>query len=221
MIAIDGPAASGKSTLAEHLVKELGYLYLDTGVMYRAVTLAALEAGINPIDEQAVSKLAGEVKIDIQPPSVDDGRFADVLLDGRDITWDVRSKAVEENVSQVSAYKIVRDEMTRLQRQIADRGKIIMAGRDIGTVVLPNAKYKIYLDASVEERAARRYRELCARGENRTYEEVLEALKGRDVFDSTREIAPLRQADDAFVLNSDGMSIQEVVDRALEIIGSD
>ncbi|HMN13606.1 MAG TPA: (d)CMP kinase, partial [Bellilinea sp.] len=160
MIAIDGPAASGKSTLAEHLVKELGYLYLDTGVMYRAVTVAALNAGVDPNNEDAVSDLAEKVKIDIRPATIQDGRAADVLLDGEDITWSVRSQDVEANVSQVSAYKRVREVLTETQRKIAARGKIIMAGRDIGTVVLPDAKHKIYLDASVEERAKRRHNEL-------------------------------------------------------------
>ena len=221
MIAIDGPAASGKSTLAEHLVKELGYLYLDTGVMYRAVTVAALNAGVYPNNEDAVSDLAEKVKIDIRPATIQDGRAADVLLDGEDITWSVRSKDVEANVSQVSAYKRVREVLTETQRKIAARGKIIMAGRDIGTVVLPDAKHKIYLDASVEERAKRRHNELVCRGEKRTYEEILDALKKRDIFDSSREIAPLRAADDAVILNSDGMDIDHVVQRALEIIDQD
>lgn len=221
MIAIDGPAASGKSTLAEHLVKELGYLYLDTGVMYRAVTVAALNAGVDPNNEDAVSDLAEKVKIDIRPATIQDGRAADVLLDGEDITWSVRSKDVEANVSQVSAYKRVREVLTETQRKIAARGKIIMAGRDIGTVVLPDAKHKIYLDASVEERAKRRHNELVCRGEKRTYEEILDALKKRDIFDSSREIAPLRAADDAVILNSDGMDIDHVVQRALEIIDQD
>ena len=221
MIAIDGPAASGKSTLAEHLVKELGYLYLDTGVMYRAVTVAALNAGVDPNNEDAVSDLAEKVKIDIRPATIQDGRAADVLLDGEDITWSVRSQDVEANVSQVSAYKRVREVLTETQRKIAARGKIIMAGRDIGTVVLPDAKHKIYLDASVEERAKRRHNELVCRGEKRTYEEILDALKKRDIFDSSREIAPLRAADDAVILNSDGMDIDHVVQRALEIIDQD
>lgn len=221
MIAIDGPAASGKSTLAEHLVRKLGYLYLDTGVMYRAVTYAVLKAGIDPNDEKKVSKLAQKIKIDIRPATVDDGRAADVLLDGEDITWMVRSKEVEANVSQVSVYKLVRDALTKVQRGIAARGRIIMAGRDIGTVVLPDAKHKIYLDASVEERAQRRYKELVNRGEKRTYEEILEGLKQRDIIDSSRKIAPLRVADDAVIINSDGMDIDQVVAKALEIIDRD
>ncbi|MGD0707223.1 MAG: (d)CMP kinase, partial [Anaerolineaceae bacterium] len=148
IIAIDGPAASGKSTLAQKLADKLGYLYLDTGVMYRAVTLAALEKGCNLADEAAVTALAESVAIDVRPASVNDGRIYDVWLDNEDVTWKIRRADVEANVSPVSAYKGVRQAMTQQQRQIGKRGKMVMAGSDIGTVVFPDAELKIYLDAS-------------------------------------------------------------------------
>ncbi|NLG97907.1 MAG: (d)CMP kinase [Chloroflexi bacterium] len=211
IIAIDGPAASGKSTVAEKLAAELGYLYFDTGVMYRAVTLAALRKLGSVEDEQAVSQLAQEVRIDVNPPSRSDGRLYDVLLDGEDVTWSIRQPDVDRNVSQVSAYPQVRIAMTEQQRRVGQRGNVVMVGRDIGTVVFPEAELKIYLDASVEERARRRYEELRKRGQDVTYEDILKDMKRRDSMDSSREIAPLRAAEDAVILNTDGLSICEVV----------
>lgn len=218
IIAIDGPAASGKSTVGERLAGELGYLYLDTGVMYRAVTLAALERLGRTDDEEAVSQVAREIQIDFRPASVADGRPGDILLDGRDVTWEVRSAEVESHVSPVSAYKGVREAMTAQQRRIGLRGKIIMVGRDIGTVVLPNADLKIYLDASVEERARRRHLELQSRGKDLSYEEVLEMMIARDQYDSTRALAPLRPAEDAILVDSEGMSAREVAQKVCEMI---
>lgn len=218
IIAIDGPAASGKSTLAQALAAELGFLYFDTGVMYRATTLAALRAGISAADEARVTELAERIRIDVQPPSLDDGRQYDVLLDGEDVTWQIRAGEVDSNVSQISAYPGVRRAMTEQQRQIGKRGRVVMVGRDIGTVVLPEADIKIYLDASVEARARRRYEELIARGEQADLEQVLHATAARDEIDSTREHAPLKAADDAVILDSTELSIPQVVDRALQIV---
>src|SRR5512138_564752 len=169
IIAIDGPAASGKSTIAEKLAADLGYLYFDTGVMYRAVTLAALQALHSVQDEQLVTEIADQVQIDVLPPRFNDGRLYDVLLDGADVTWAIRQPEVDQNVSQVSAYPGVRKAMTEQQRRIGQRGKVVMVGRDIGTVVLPEAELKIYLDASVEERARRRFEESVRRGQIATY----------------------------------------------------
>ena len=152
-IAIDGPAASGKSSIGQELALNLGYLFLDTGLMYRAVTWAALNQNIKITDEKMVNKLARQIKITIQSPSVKDDRQYDVLLNKKDITWLIRSQNVNDNVSQVSAYAGVREEMTARQRNIGKQGNIVMVGRDIGTVVLPDADLKIYLEASVEERA--------------------------------------------------------------------
>jgi cytidylate kinase len=219
-IAIDGPAASGKSTLAERLAKALGFLYFDTGVMYRAVTLAALRSAIEIEDEALVSDLARGLTLDVQSPSKDDGRQYDVLMDGQDVTWDIRTPEVDANVSLVSSYSGVRKAMTLRQREIGMRGKIVMVGRDIGTVVLPEADIKLYLDASVEARAGRRFEESQQRGDVVILEKVLAGMKERDRFDSTRSLAPLRPADDAFVLDSTDLDIDQVEQAALEIIRS-
>jgi cytidylate kinase len=209
-ITLDGPAASGKSTLGERLAKSLNFMYLDTGVMYRAVTLAAIKKNIDISDEMMVTKVAEEIDLDIHPATIEDGRSNDIILDGYDVTWEIRLPDVESNVSQVSAYKGVRIAMTEKQREIGSRGKIVMVGRDIGTVVLPEAEIKLYLDASVEERAKRRYLELVKRGKEVSFESVLDDLKRRDNIDSSREIAPLRPAEDAIMIDSDNMNAEEV-----------
>jgi len=219
-IAIDGPAGSGKSTLGSLLANELGYLYLDTGVMYRAVTLAALKAGLDIADEKFVGELAQDACIDIRTTTVDDGRDVDVLLNGEDVTWEIRKDAVNDYVSPVSTYRAVRDAMTEQQRRIAQQNKIVMVGRDIGTVVIPDADLKIYLDASVEVRAHRRYQEMIERGEEPDFNLVLGSLQNRDDIDSNREIAPLKPADDAVVIDSDCMNIQEVLEKAKELVFS-
>ncbi|MBN1666433.1 MAG: (d)CMP kinase [Anaerolineales bacterium] len=218
IIAIDGPAASGKSTLAQLLAVELGYLFFDTGVMYRAVTWAALAAGVALDDEAAVTRLANDIQIDVRPPSKEDGRVYDVLVDGQDITWHIRSPEVDANVSQVSAYPGVRASLSQQQRRIGLRGQVVMVGRDIGTVVLPEADLKIYLDASVEERARRRYMENQVRGGELDQDEILTAMRRRDEIDSTRQVAPLRAADDAIRIDSDQLSIQQVLDHMLALV---
>lgn len=218
VIAIDGPAASGKSTLAEKLAKRLGFFYFDTGVMYRAVTLAVMEHGMHVDDEGAVTELANQITIDVQPPSKKDGRVMDVLVDGKDITWEIRTPIVDLNVSRVSAYAGVRTAMTNQQRRIGMRGDVVMVGRDIGTVVFPDAVYKIYLDASPEERASRRFKEKIARGENASYDEILSSIKRRDQIDSTRAIAPLKAAQDAIIIDTDGKTIEEVLEETLSYL---
>lgn len=221
IIAIDGPAASGKSTVAERLAADLGYLYFDTGVMYRAVTLAALRELQSVQDELAVSELAQRVQIDVLPPGVADGRLYNVLLDNEDVTWAIRQPEVDRNVSQVSAYPIVRQAMTEQQRRIGNRGSVVMVGRDIGTVVFPDAELKIYLDASVEERARRRFDEVQKRGQPADYEEILEAMRRRDHMDSNRALAPLKPAGDAIILNTDGLDICDVLIKVKSLIRSD
>lgn len=218
IIAIDGPAASGKSTVGIKLASDLGYICLDTGVMYRAVTFIALQRGISIIDESAITELSQIIQIDVRPASVNDGRAHDVLADGQDVTWEIRLPEVNSNVSPVSAYAGVRTAMTNQQRRIAEQGHIIMLGRDIGTVVLPDADLKIYLDATVEERARRRYLEELGQGKNSSYEVVLKSLEERDRIDSTRAIAPLKVADDAIVINTDEIDADCVVQKIKEII---
>ena len=218
LIAIDGPAASGKSTLAEKIAREFGYFYFDTGVMYRAATLAALQQRLSLDDEEKVSELAARIQIDVQSPSIEDGRLMDVLVDGDDVTWQIRTPEVDRNVSKVSAYTGVRKAMTDQQRRIGERGNMVMVGRDIGTVVFPDAASKIYLEASPEERAKRRYSENMKRGGSIPYEEILNSIKKRDAFDSSRELAPLKPAEDAIVIDSDGKTIDMVFAEALKIL---
>ena len=210
IIAIDGPAASGKSTLAEKLADDVGYLYFDTGVMYRAVTLAALRVLGKVDEEKEVSELANKIKIDVQPPSKEDGRKYDVLLDGEDITWQIRETNIDSNVSLVSTYRGVRDAMTQQQRRIGKRGSVVMVGRDIGTIVFPEAELKIYLDASDEVRAKRRHLEVQSRGIGESYNDILSSIQKRDTIDSSREIAPLKPANDAIIIQTDGLSELDV-----------
>jgi cytidylate kinase len=217
IIAIDGPAASGKSTIGKRLADALGYLFFDTGVMYRAVTWLALQRKLDVSDETTITKLAEDVPIDVQPPSQDDGRACDVIVEGQDITWEIRLPEVDANVSVVSAHAGVRRALSAQQRRIGQRGRIVMVGRDIGTVVLPDADLKIYLDASAEERARRRYDEIIARGESADCDEILSKVIERDRIDSTRDVAPLKTADDAIVLDSDNLNADQVFERALAL----
>jgi len=217
IIAIDGPAASGKSTLGLRLANALGYLFFDTGIMYRAVTWLALQRGIDVRDEAAVAALAEKTQIEVAPASRPDGRAGDVLVEGTDITWETRLPEVEANVSIVSAYRGVRSALSQQQRRIGQRGHIVMVGRDIGTVVLPEADLKIYLDASAEQRAKRRYDEIIARGAQADYNEILSKVIERDRIDSTRDVAPLKAAEDAIVLDSDKLDADEVFERVLAL----
>jgi cytidylate kinase len=219
IIAIDGPAASGKSTIGLRLANTLDYLFFDTGVMYRAVTWLALERGIDIDDEAAVTRLAEEAQIDVAPASQSDGRTCDVSVNGQDITWEIRSPRVDgQNVSIVAAYRGVRTALTGQQRRIGQRGRVVMVGRDIGTVVLPDADLKIYLDASAEERARRRYDEIIARGEQADYAEILKKVRERDRIDSTRDVAPLKVAEDAIVVNSDKLNAEQVFEQVLALV---
>jgi len=211
IVAIDGPAASGKTTVANQLARMWGYLFFDTGVMYRAVTWLAIQNDISTKDEAAITELANTIQIDVAPPSLDDGREYDVIADGDDVTWHIRKKKVDSNVSRVSAFPGVRNALTCQQRRIGLQGRVIMVGRDIGTIVLPEADLKIFLDASVEERAKRRFRQRVERGEAVDLQKILKKLIKRDKIDSTREIAPLRAAKDAVLIYTDNLTIPEVV----------
>jgi cytidylate kinase len=225
VIAIDGPAGAGKSTVARAVAEAVGALLFDTGTLYRAVTLAVLRAGVPPTDERALTEIASSVHIDVVPPTKSDGRLYDVLLDGEDVTWEIRGKDVEARVSAVSAHPGVRQALMPVQRRIAHLGRVVMVGRDIGTVVVPEAGLKIYLDASLEERALRRCRELMGRGLPADYDSVLEAVRARDKIDSERATSPLRPASDAVLVHTDGLSVPDVVSRivalAHDVYGAD
>jgi cytidylate kinase len=232
MIAMDGPAASGKSTIGILLAERLGYLFFDTGIMYRAVTWAALERGLAPGDEAQVGALAESLPLEIAPPgpSEQDGRLNTVRIGGVDVTWALRTGEVERAVSAVSAHRRVREAMVERQREIGrrygagrgDRPGIVMVGRDIGTVVLPDAPLKIYLDASAEERARRRHRELAERaGPGQPvppFQQVLDEILTRDARDSGRAVSPLRPADDAVRVDTTGLTPSEVVERILGLL---
>jgi cytidylate kinase len=188
--------------------------------MYRAVTWIALQRGMDIADEEAITALAESVEINITLPTVDDGRQYTVYANGQDVTWQIRRPEVDANVSPVSAYPGVRKALTDQQRRIGRRGRIVMVGRDIGTVVLPEADLKIYLNATVEERARRRYREILERGQEAAYEEVLASMRRRDKIDSEREAAPLRPADDAIIIDTTELSIAEVLAKVEALVQS-
>ena len=217
IIALDGPAASGKTTVGRRLAETLGYLFFDTGIMYRAVTWIALDHDLDVHNEALITQMAQSAQIDIRPPTANDGRACDVVIGNKDVTWDIRSGDVESKVSAISAYPGVRKALSEQQRRIGMRGKVVMVGRDIGTVVLPEADLKIYLDASAEERARRRYDEIVERGEQADYDDLLKKMIERDRIDSTRAVAPLRPAEDAVIVNTDTLSEDQVYTRVLEM----
>lgn len=206
-IAIDGPSGSGKSSVADRLADALHMAHLDTGAMYRAITLDLLEQGIDVNDEQAVNERLNQLNL-----KMEDDR---VFLDNRDVTARVRADDVTQNVSVVSGYRAVREKMVAMQQAIAASADVILDGRDIGTVVLPNADLKIFLTATPEERARRRLQDKKSTS-SMAYEEVLADIRRRDQYDSTRAISPLRQAEDAVRIDSSDMTIEEVVERIIE-----
>ncbi len=214
-IAIDGPASAGKSTIAKKVAEKLGYIYLDTGAMYRTLTYAALSTGGDLQDEEALHKLLQGIRITF---STAENEMQRVFLNDEDVTESIRSDEVTQNVSLVSSFAKVREEMVARQKSIAQSGGVVMDGRDIGTVVLPDAEVKIFMTATAEERALRRYKENVAKGMTTSLEELTEDMKRRDHLDSTRTISPLKKADDAIVLDSTHLEIDEVVKRILDII---
>lgn len=217
-IAIDGPAASGKSTIGYYLSCYLSYLYLDTGALYRAVTWAALDRHIPIEDEAAVTQLARDLEIDVTPPTIDDGRQYTVRVEGQDITWEIRSPAVDAAVSPVSAYPGVRAALTARMRDIAKLGHVVMVGRDIGTVVIPDADLKLYVVASSEARAHRRQLELQNKGKVASYQEVLANIHMRDEVDSSREAAPLRAAPDALIFDNTDLTIEQMLEAVKKLV---
>ena len=217
VIAIDGPAGAGKSTIAKMVAEKLGYAYIDTGAMYRAVTYKFLQMH-SSFDEEIVGKIADEINIVFLPR---DGVNM-VFVDGMDVTEEIRSSEVTNNVSRVSAVSAVRVAMVNLQRKMGEDGGVVMDGRDIGTVVLPKADLKIFLVASVDERAERRYKENLSKGIPTDLERLKIEISERDRKDSTRAISPLKQAEDAILLDSTGKTINEIVqfieDKARELM---
>lgn len=210
-IAIDGPGGAGKSAIGSLLAQRLGYRFLDTGVMYRAVTWRALQLDMGLENEEALARLAESTKVTVGPPSVADGRLYSVFVEGQDVTWEIRRPEVDANVSAASKIPGVRRALVAQQRAWAQGGRIVMAGRDIGTVVLPQADLKIFLGASPEERARRRHQEMLDRGEPADYQEILSEMRRRDRIDSQRADSPLRPAEDAIIIDTDDLGIPEVL----------
>ena len=216
-IAMDGPAASGKSTVGRLLAEKLNFTMLDTGFMYRAVTLAALNAGLDLADETAVTTLSTQLKLDVKSATgYTDGRHYTALINGEDVTWALRTPEIDANVSLVSSYPGVRQEMVKRQRELGEQGNIVMVGRDIGTVVMPDAPLKLYITASPEERARRRWRDRQTQGHPDSFETILADVKRRDDTDSNRQYSPLKSADDAVIIDTTGLTPEEIVDDIIE-----
>ncbi|AGC68499.1 cytidylate kinase Cmk [Thermoclostridium stercorarium subsp. stercorarium DSM 8532] len=216
-IAIDGPSGAGKSTMAKIVAKKLGIMYLDTGAMYRAVALKAIKSGIDTKDGDALAEMVKDIDLRI----VYENGAQKVLLDGEDVTEEIRTPAVTVGSSNVAVNPAVREKMVELQQKIAKENSVVMDGRDIGTHVLPNADVKIFLTASIEERAKRRYEELREKGMlKQTFEELKKEMEYRDINDSTRSHSPLKKADDAILLDTTGFSLEEAAKVVLNIIKS-
>ena len=215
IVAIDGPAGSGKSTIAKEIARQLGFNKLDTGAMYRAVTFAALDRGIDLDDEAAIDALAEQIEIRFTNGTGEDTRLT---IDGQDASTAIRTPQVDANVSKVSAYPGVRAAMLIHQRRAAEDRDIVAEGRDIGTVVLPHADVKIFLTADAEVRAKRRYDELQQKGDKTPYAQILAETKQRDKQDSERAAAPLRQAADAVVLDTSGYTLEQSVEAILSLV---
>lgn len=211
VIAIDGPAGAGKSTVAKLVARRLGYTYLDTGAMYRAATLQCLRQGVDLDNETEISRVVNRIILRF-------GVDSRIFMNDEDVSAAIRTIPVTANVSKVSSYKPVRDKMTEWQRTFCLQGKVVMEGRDIGTVVVPDAKYKFYLDASIENRAQRRLNEMG--GEIIDYDKMIENIKRRDALDSTRKLAPLKKADDSVYLDTSALTVDQVVQRIIDAMSA-
>lgn len=212
-IAIDGPAGAGKSTIAKAVSKKLNYIYIDTGAMYRAIGLYYLNNKIDINKEESVNELIDNIKVEI---TYEDS-LQRIILNGEDITDLIRTEEVSHAASVVSTYKNVREKLVSLQRELAESNSVVMDGRDIGTVVLPNASVKIFLTASTEERAKRRYKELIEKGQDVDLEGIKKDIEERDYRDMNRENSPLKQASDAILVDTSNMTIEEVIDEILKL----
>jgi CMP/dCMP kinase len=215
-IAIDGPAGAGKSTVAKAVAKRLGILYVDTGAMYRAVAWLAVQFGVDASDERGLMRLLDEHPLSFARHPTE-GQLV-VQFDGEDITSELRTSQVSAIVSQLSVHPLVRQRLTSFQRELAQNRGIVMDGRDIGTVVLPNADVKVFLTASLDERARRRLEEIAEQGGAVTESSIRESMAERDARDSSRRVAPLKTAADAHVLDSTGLTIEQVVDKVLQLV---
>lgn len=211
VVAIDGPAGAGKGTITKQVAQKLNLVNVDTGATFRCVALNMLKENVGLDEEEKIEKILEKIEIEMQPNG-------EIFLNGENVTHKIRENDVNNFVSPVSAIKIVRAKLLEIQRKIAEGKNVIMEGRDIGTAVFPNADVKIYLDATPEERAKRRVLQNKEKGIETSYEEVLENIKDRDYRDSNREIAPLRKAEDAIYIDSSDMTIEEVVDKVIDII---
>lgn len=220
-VAIDGPAGSGKSTVSRLVADRLGYVYIDTGAMYRALTLKVMRKDVDLLDEEEIIKLSSELNFELVPDEKDGKKFIRVVMDGEDITKQIRNMEVTTNVKHVCKIPAVRENCVALQRRMADdMNGTVMEGRDIGTVVLPNAKYKFYVDASFNERVERRLAEMRAKGHPITRAEIAEDLKQRDHTDKTRKVGPLKKAEDAVFIDTTDLSIEEVVTKIVQYVNT-
>ncbi|MFB5281996.1 (d)CMP kinase [Peribacillus sp. Hz7] len=213
-IAIDGPAAAGKSTIAKIVAEACHYIYVDTGAMYRALTYKALQQAVSIMNEEDLFTLLMETEIELQPS--EQGQL--VFVDGQNVTSDIRTHDVTNSVSEVAKHRLIREEMVRRQQLFAESGGVVMDGRDIGTHVLPNAEVKIFMIASVEERAERRHQENIKKGFQSDIEQLKKEIAMRDKLDSEREVSPLRKAEDAIEIDTTSLSIQQVVDRIMSLV---
>ena len=214
VVAVDGPAGSGKGTVTKLVAEKLNLVSVDTGAMYRCVALDCLNNGVNYTDLAGIEKILEKIKIELKK----ENNIQKVYLNGEDVSSEIRLTKVDEVVAKFAAIKIVRDKVTPIQREMGKTQKIIMEGRDIGTVVFPNADVKIFLDCSLEERAKRRYKQNLEQGIESSYEEVLQGIVERHKLETQREIAPLIQAEDAIYVDSSNLTIEEVTNKIIEII---
>lgn len=214
IVGIDGPAGSGKGTVTKQVANKLGLINIDTGSTYRCVALESINQGVTLEDKEKIIEIAKTITIDIKPLPEGDKIF----LNGKEVTKEIRSKEVTKIVSQISSIKEVRFEMVNLQRKLAEGKDVIMEGRDICTYVFPNADVKIYLDASIEERAKRRYKENQEKNINMSYEEVIENIRKRDENDKSKEIGALKKAEDSIVIDTTSLTIKQVVEKVIKII---